>query len=111
MTTPSIALPSGSSNGLPIALGTSSTTLHTTPNTPGMISEVFLWVSSIDSANNTTVTVSVGGINWSILTVAALAGPYAVLPGLRVGPNVTISATAAVANRAVAVLNINAITP
>lgn len=107
MAAPDIFVPTGSVNGLPIAIGTGSTTLTTTPNVGGTMYEVYLWVGSTDATNGVNVTVSIGGTVFAIQKVAAGAGPYCVLPGIRLGPNIAVTATAAVVGDAAAIINVN----
>lgn len=111
MPTPSIAFPSASSGGTPIPIGATATTLHVTPGTAGLKSEVYLWLSSIDTTSATNVTVTIDSVVWSVLVISPLAGPYLVIPGLRLGASKTVTATAAVAGRVVAILNVNEVVP
>lgn len=107
MAAPDIFVPTGSANGLPIAIGTGSTGLTTTPNVGGTLYEVWVWVGSTDGSNSVNVNVLVGGTLFAVLKVAAGGGPYAVLPGVRLGPNIAVTATATAASRAAAIVNVN----
>lgn len=107
MAAPDIFVPSGSANGLPVAIGTSSTPLATTPSTASTLYEVYLWISSTDALNPVTVTVSIGGVVWAIIKVAAGGGPYCAIPGLRLGPSIAVTALATAAGDAAAIINVN----
>lgn len=88
-----------STNGKPIAIGTSSTPVHTATTVANATDEVYLW------ANNTTAAPIALTIEWGgtadgeliakALSIPANSGPIQVAPGLRVAGGISVTAKAA----------------
>lgn len=108
-------IPSGSTNGRPIALAataTPGTLLHTATSTAGQVDEVYVWLANIDTETR-QVTLEVGGTGTSdqwIVSIDAKAGGALVLPGIRFNGGVAIRAFADSANKVNATVIVNRIT-
>ncbi|MCA9331955.1 hypothetical protein KC968_03385 [Candidatus Saccharibacteria bacterium] len=105
-------IPSGSTNGRPIAISATTspgTVIHTCTSTSGETDEVYVWLSNIDSSSR-EVTVQIGGTTTAdqwIVGIPAKQGGVLVVPGLRLNGGAVIRAFCATANviNATAIVN------
>lgn len=90
---------SGSTNGRPINVGTTSTTVHDATSTANEFDEYHLWATNTTAAA-VDLTMEVGGTAFpDAVTVSVPANStIEVLPGLQVGSGVNVDAKAASAS-------------
>ena len=90
-------IPSGSTNGRLIAIGTSATTLHDTTSSTTHMDEVFIYVVN-STAASIKVTLQIEGTAAANLiedTIPSEAGLVLMLPGIRCNNTTDIDALAA----------------
>lgn len=107
-------IPSGSTNGEPIAIAataTAGTVLHTATSTSGEIDEVYVWLTNL-SAVEVTVKIEPGSVTTTKLVsidMPPMSGPILALPGIRFNGGAVIAAFAGTTNVVSAAVNINRI--
>lgn len=92
---------SASTNGQPILIANTSTTIHTSINNTTDFDEVWIWAQNT-SASAVNLTVQWGGTtdpnNVIKLSMAASSGSYLLVPGWILNNSLVVSAVAAINN-------------
>ncbi len=101
---PTLAFPSASASGAPIAIGTTATALHTCR--ASVKTELSIVVVNVDAATDYTLSLIEGGTTVGVMKIEKLAGPYQVLPPVVLGPGIAISASCPTANKLYAFVSV-----
>ena len=113
MTTPIAAqIPSGSSDGRPIAVAATAspgTTLHAATNTSGQVDEIWVTAWNVDTVAR-ELTIELGGSSTSdqlVVSIPARSGGVLVVNGARLAGGVAVKAFAASASKINCVVTVN----
>lgn len=100
----SLAFPSTSATGTPIALGTAATTLHVTRASKR--TELSVLVFNNDAATDYNATLLIAGTTVGVVKIEKLAGPYQLLPPIVLDAGVTVAASCPTASKLYALLTV-----